>query len=148
MVNYKKFFWSIVLSIVVIDQFLKFLISMFKPNLDLIVLKIHYLTNTGAGFSILTGRTWLLSFISLIVIVGLIYYYKDIPKQKTPQLLFALFLGGAIGNFIDRAMRSFVIDFIDFGWWPAFNIADMSLTISVVGLLVYYIIEEKKDKKK
>jgi signal peptidase II len=139
MVNYKKFFWSIVISVVILDQFLKYLISFFKPNLDLIVLKIHYLTNTGAGFSILTGRTGILALISLAVIIGLIYYYKDIPKQKIPQLLFALFLGGAIGNFIDRALRSFVIDFIDFGWWPAFNIADMALTISVIGLLLYYL---------
>ncbi|MBT3836639.1 signal peptidase II [Candidatus Woesearchaeota archaeon] len=147
MVNYKKFFWSIVTLVVVLDQLTKYLISTFKPNLDLVLLKIHYLTNTGAGFSILTGKTWILAIISLIVIIGLIYYYKDIPKQKTPQLLFALFLGGAIGNFIDRALRNYVIDFIDFGWWPAFNIADMALTISVVGLILYYIIEEKSNKK-
>jgi len=133
--------------VVVLDQLTKYLISTFKPNLDLVLLKIHYLTNTGAGFSILTGKTWILAIISLIVIIGLIYYYKDIPKQKTPQLLFALFLGGAIGNFIDRALRNYVIDFIDFGWWPAFNIADMALTISVVGLILYYIIEEKSNKK-
>ena len=139
MVNYQKFFWSIVTSVVILDQFLKFLVSFFKPNLDLVVLKIHYLTNTGAGFSILTGKTGLLALISLVVIMGLIYYYKDIPKEKTPQLLFALFLGGAIGNFIDRALRSFVIDFIDFGWWPAFNIADAALTISIVGLLLFYL---------
>ena len=133
--------------VVVLDQLTKYLISTFKPNLDLVLLKIHYLTNTGAGFSILTGKTWILAIISLIVIIGLIYYYKDIPKQKTPQLLFALFLGGAIGNFIDRALRNYVIDFIDFGWWPAFNIADMALTISVVGLILYYIIDAKSNKK-
>ncbi len=147
MVNYKKFFWNIVALVVVLDQLTKYVVSLYKPNLDLLLFKIHYLTNTGAGFSILSGKTGILALISLIVIIGLIYYYKDIPKQKTPQLLFALFLGGAIGNFIDRALRNYVIDFIDFGWWPAFNIADMALTISVVGLILCYIKQDKKSKK-
>jgi len=138
MVNFKKFFWIIVTIIVVLDQLVKFLVFTFKPNFKLSILKIHMLTNTGAGFSILTGRTWLLSLISLIVIIGLIYYYKGIPKQKIPHVLFALFLGGTIGNFIDRVLRGYVIDFIDFGWWPAFNIADMALTLSMIGLILYY----------
>ena len=77
--------------------------------------------------------------ISLIVAAGVVLYYKKIPKNKWEQVLFALFLGGVIGNLIDRLFRKFVIDFLDFSFWPAFNIADACITVSVIGLIVYYM---------
>ena len=94
--------------------------------------------NMGAGFGILQGKTFFLGIVSLVVAVTIISYYPRIPKEKIPQILFALFLGGVIGNLIDRFLRGYVIDFINFSFWPAFNIADSALTISVVGLVWYY----------
>ena len=55
-----------------------------------------------------------------------------------PQLLWGVFLGGVIGNLVDRLMRGVVIDFIDLGFWPAFNIADAAITVSTIGLIIYY----------
>ena len=136
--NYSKLFVLITLVIVILDQLTKYLIITFKPNWSLGFLKIHYLTNTGAGFSLLQGKTLLLAIISLIVIIGLIVYYKRLPQEKVAQVLFALFLGGAIGNFIDRFFRKFVIDFIDFSFWPAFNVADSAITVAAIGLILYY----------
>ena len=136
--NYSKLFVLITLVIVILDQLTKYLIITFKPNWSLGFLKIHYLTNTGAGFSLLQGKTLLLAIISLIVIIGLIVYYKRLPQENVAQVLFALFLGGAIGNFIDRFFRRFVIDFIDFSFWPAFNVADSAITVAAIGLILYY----------
>ena len=111
-------------------------------------MKIVLIKNTGAGFGILKNQTFFLGIISLIVAVTLIVYYKKIPKEKISQILFALFLGGVIGNLIDRFFRGYVIDFISFSFWPAFNIADSALTIAVIGLVILYIKEEIKEKKK
>ena len=129
---------TITLIVVLLDQLTKFLIYKFKPNWDLLILKIQFIQNTGAGFGILKGQTFWLGIISLIVALGIIFSYNRIPKEKWIQVLFATFLGGVIGNLIDRFFRKFVIDFINFGFWPAFNIADACISVSVVGLVIYF----------
>ncbi len=131
-------FVTITLIVVLLDQLTKFLIYKFKPNWDLLILKIQFIQNTGAGFGILKGQTFWLGIISLIVALGIIFSYNRIPKEKWIQVLFATFLGGVIGNLIDRFFRKFVIDFINFGFWPAFNIADACISVSVVGLVIYF----------
>jgi signal peptidase II len=141
-------FSLIVFAVIILDQATKYLIFKFEPYFGYKYLKIILIKNTGAGFGILQNQTLFLGIISLIVAVVLIAYYKNIPKEKIPQILFALFLGGVIGNLIDRFLRGYVIDFINFSFWPAFNFADSALTISVVGLVLYYIKEEINEKKK
>lgn len=123
---------------VIADQITKYLIFSFQPNLNLGILTIHLVKNTGAGFGILQGQNFWLALISVVVVIVLIFNYKRIPEKKTGQILFALLLGGIVGNLIDRIVRGYVIDFIDFQFWPAFNVADMAITISVIGLMVYY----------
>jgi signal peptidase II len=69
-------------------------------------------------------------------------------------VFFSLFLAGTVGNLLDRLILRYVIDFIDFGFWPAFNIADSAISIAAVGLIIFYIYEEyeeflmKRSKKK
>ncbi len=133
-----KRFTIISLSIIIIDQITKYLIYLFKPNWTLNFLDIHLITNTGAGFGILKGNTNFLALISLLVTILLISYYQKIPKEKNIQVIFALLLGGTVGNLIDRIFRKKVIDFIDLNFWPAFNVADAAITISAIGLIWYY----------
>ena len=54
-------------------------------------------------------------------------------------------MGGAIGNLIDRLRLGFVIDFIDIGWWPVFNIADSSIIIGITIISIYIIFEPRKN---
>ena len=136
--RFLSLFVFITLIIIAIDQFLKYLVNEFNPNYILSFLTIHSVQNTGAGFGILQGQTLFLAIISLIVAFLVIFYYKKIPQEKVTQVLFALFLGGVIGNLVDRLFRGYVIDFIDFNFWPAFNIADAAITISVIGLIVWF----------
>lgn len=132
------FFATIVTIIIILDQLTKFLIQKIMPIWNISFLKIHFVKNTGAGFGILQGKPILLGIISLIVALIIIFTYSKIPKEKVPQLLFAIFLGGVIGNMIDRLFRQFVIDFIDLGFWPAFNIADAAISIAAIGLVIYF----------
>ena len=151
MVKKKKYlvhlFSLIVFLVIIFDQLTKYLVFKFDPYFGFKYLKIVLIKNTGAGFGILQGKTFILGIVSLIVAIIIIAYYKKIPKEKAFQILFALFLGGVIGNLIDRFFRGYVIDFISLSFWPAFNIADSALTVSVIGLVVYYINEEIKENK-
>ncbi len=88
--------------------------------------------NTGIAFGLFEGNNFLWIIVSLIVIGVLIYYYK---KEKDIRLALMLILSGAVGNLIDRILYNGVIDFIDFGFWPAFNLADAYNTIGVVMIL-------------
>ncbi len=123
---------------ILLDQATKLFVSLKRPIWDLGILSIHYVENTGAGFGILKGQMAILAIISAVVVMGIIYYYKKIPQEKWTQLLFGLFLGGVAGNLIDRILRQYVVDFIDVGFWPVFNLADMAISVSVIGLMVYY----------
>ena len=128
--------------VIVLDQIVKALVG--AINWDLGIVKFHLVKNTGAGFGILQGRTEWLAIISLIVAVLMIYFYKEVSSSKFEQVFYAMFFGGVVGNLIDRVFRGFVIDFIDLGWWPVFNIADMAIVIGAIGLIIYSF---KKDKK-
>ena len=133
----KEFLWASII-VILFDQLLKWAIESSRFVAEYSWLKIHYLTNTGAGFGILQGRTLLLGFLSLLVAGGVLYYYKDLPTDRKGQILWGIFLGGVIGNMLDRFFRGFVIDFIDLGWWPAFNIADIAISISVILIVILY----------
>ncbi len=89
---------------------------------------LMYTTNTGAGFSLLTKHNMLLAWFSIIIIGILIFFYPDLPANlRTPVYLFII---GGLGNVIDRFIYGHVIDFIKIGWWPSFNIADITLCIA------------------
>jgi signal peptidase II len=131
-------FIVITAGVIFLDQLLKFLILQFKPFFQLGILIIHFISNTGAGFGIWQGKTVLLGFISLFVAGTILYKYKEIPRERSVQILFAAFLGGVIGNMLDRFFRGFVVDFIDFSVWPAFNLADAAISLSAIGLIIYF----------
>ncbi len=137
-------FSGVSILVVAIDQLLKYTLKAWNGSLSLGFLTIHLSQNTGAGFGILQGYTWLLALISLIVAGAVIIGYKKISPHPLEQVLWALFLGGVIGNMLDRFVRGYVIDFIDFGFWPSFNVADAVITVSVAGLIFFYWREEKK----
>ncbi|MBD7936794.1 MULTISPECIES: signal peptidase II [Cytobacillus] len=151
------FFYIIALLIIAFDQWTKWLIvKNFTLGESMTVIEdFLYITshrNTGAAWGILEGQMWFFYLITVIVIIGIIYYMQTHAKGKwLLQLSLALILGGAIGNFIDRLWRKEVVDFIHtfpFGYnFPIFNVADSSLCIGVVLLLIQMIREEREVKK-
>ncbi|MBC2582949.1 signal peptidase II [Clostridium sp. DJ247] len=109
-----------------------------------------YLENRGAAFGILQNKTGFLSFITIIIVAGIVYYLiKYRPVSKLITISLSLILSGAIGNLIDRVWYKYVVDFIlihyrDVYYFPTFNVADMLVVIGTV-LLVIYLIKEDKD---
>ena len=138
-------FFGIAFLIVIIDQLTKFLITSklaFSESIPIIknVFHLTLIKNFGVGFGLFNApqARWVLTIISIIIIIIILYYYKAIPKKYLPVISASLVLGGAIGNVIDRFLFGFVIDFLDFRIWPAFNIADSAITIGVIGLIIYF----------
>jgi signal peptidase II len=138
-------FFGVAFLVVVIDQLTKFIITSKLAFSESIVVinNFFYFTlikNFGIGFGLLNNPAsrWILILTTVIIIGVILYYYKNIPKKYLPIISTSLILGGAIGNLIDRFLFGFVIDFIDFRFWPAFNIADSGVTIGVIGLIIYF----------
>lgn len=137
----KLYFLSLSFLIILIDQFTKNLIfNKYKifTNKDFLLFRLDLVKNYGAAFNILSGSRILLSFISIIFSILLIY----LILRKNYLNLFNLYsysfiLGGTIGNGIDRIFKGFVIDFINLNIinFPVFNIADISINIGFIFLL-------------
>jgi len=103
---------------------------------------ITYVRNTGAAWSIFSGKVLGLIFVSLLIIGFIIYYiYKNNPKSILEKVGYSMILGGAIGNLFDRIFYGYVIDFLDFiifGYdYPIFNLADSFIFVGVLLLVVY-----------
>ncbi|PAE26942.1 signal peptidase II [Bacillus sp. 7894-2] len=152
------FYYIIALFVIALDQLTKWLIV---KNFELgesvkVIEDFLYITshrNRGAAWGILQGQMWFFYVITVIVIIGIIYYIQKAAKGKLLLgVSLGLMLGGAIGNFIDRVFRKEVVDFVNtyiFGYdFPVFNIADSALVIGVGLLMIQMLLEEREAKKK
>jgi signal peptidase II len=107
------------------------------------LLDIRHTLNTDTAFSLLGGmvplnqRLLLLRVTAWLGVIGVTLLVCARWKRTLgpERLAWALILGGALGNAIDRLIRGHVIDFIDFHFWPVFNVADMAITVGV-GLMI------------
>lgn len=107
-------------------------------------LKFTYTENTGAAFSIGTGVTWLFTLIAIAVVVVIFRYARRLGSLPWALALGGI-LGGSLGNLIDRMFRSpgpfegAVVDFIQLPYWAIFNIADMAVVISGIGMAILLV---------
>jgi len=100
--------------------------------------------NTGAAFSFLADaggwQRWLFTGIGVIATVVIVWQLHAHRGQRLLSLALSSILGGAIGNVVDRMQHGYVVDFLDFYWgashFPAFNVADMGITIGAVLLIL------------
>ena len=139
---------TIILTIVflLLDIISKFIVKKYLIlNQSKVIIKnffnLTYVKNTGAAFSIFSNSTLLVIIVSLIIIMMIILYvYKNKGTKKLEKISYALILGGAIGNLIDRIIHWYVIDFLDFyifGYnYPIFNLADVFIVVGVIILLI------------
>ena len=97
--------------------------------------------NRGMAFSRGTGIGPIIGVIALVVVVLLLLSLRRADNALT-RVATGLIIGGAVGNILDRLfrgsgwMRGAVIDFIDFQWWPVFNVADMAIMIGAATMMV------------
>tara|TARA_B100000029_G_scaffold367273_1_gene360726 strand:- start:1394 stop:1819 length:426 start_codon:yes stop_codon:yes gene_type:complete len=103
--------------------------------------RITYVKNTGSAFGMLQDQTTWLILASIIAIVVLLFLYRGLNTNGTLiRIMISLQIGGAIGNLADRIRIGYVVDFIDIGLWPVFNIADSTITIGITGMIILILI--------
>lgn len=114
------------------------------------VFELQYLENRGAAFGILQNQQFFFACITIIMAVVIVAGFWRTPKDKKylPMKLTLVFLlAGAIGNFIDRMFRGFVVDFFYFSLidFPIFNVADIYVTVSfaVLAVLILFVYKEE-----
>ena len=149
--SYSYWIWlSVVLAIIFIDQYSKFLVveqlNLFDRLILTSFLDLTRLHNNGAAFSMFAfdsgWQRWPLVLISAgvgTILIG--WLVRNASKSPVLQnTAFAMIAGGAIGNLIDRLNQGYVVDFIFFhiGQWyfPAFNVADSCITMGVILFLI------------
>lgn len=152
------FYYILALFLIALDQWTKWLVV---KNMEIgesipIIENFLYITshrNRGAAWGILQGQMWFFYIITVIVIIGIVYYMGKYAKGKwLLGVSLSLMLGGAIGNFIDRVFRKEVVDFINtyiFSYdFPIFNVADSALVVGVGLLMIVMFREEREAKEK
>lgn len=154
-----KFLLSIALPLYALDQITKWTI-LFVSNHDTEWYRtvipgffdLVYLQNTGAAFSIGTGKNTFFIVLSLVTLVGLlIAWVRNVFVDKPSRWAIALLVSGILGNVTDRLVHKHVVDFLSFDLhlpmanpWPAFNVADACIC-AAAGLLLIAAIKEGKS---
>lgn len=154
-------FWrwlALALLVVVLDQLSKQWILQhyrwgeFTPVTQFFnIVRAH---NTGAAFSFLAGQggwqRWFFVAIAALAALFILWQLRVQGQQRLASAALALILGGAIGNVIDRIAHGYVVDFLDFHWrgahFPAFNVADMAITLGVVGVLLAELLRWRQER--
>lgn len=134
------------LAVVIIDQFSKYIVvenMALGESIPIIenIFHLTYILNPGAAFGMFAHNRLFFIGIAVVVIGLIIWARKEILASPLEVKAGAgLFLGGAVGNLIDRARQGVVIDFFDFRIWPIFNIADIAICIGV-GLIIWNLLK-------
>ncbi len=111
-------------------------------------LSIHHVRNSGIAFGLFASRTSAVIALTTIAVGAMIVFYAR-SAQRHPFLPVALglVLGGSVSNLADRVRLGYVTDFIDFRWWPAFNLADTFIVVGVALLFVSFVAADRASPR-
>jgi signal peptidase II len=144
-------FFLVAALVVGLDQLTKHAIAThFLPDESRIVVQhvlwLTYVQNHRGAFGMFGSHPLLLAGFALAVVLVFYYWYRQDGATMLTHVAFGLILGGAVGNILDRVRLGYVVDFIDFKTigYPVFNVADSSITIGVVLLLLRILVHERR----
>jgi signal peptidase II len=141
-----RLFLIVAALVVILDQLSKLFINSNRPQVELLpgFLDLVYVENTGAIFGLFHNHTEVFIALGIAGVIVILVFLRYFPPATTlGAVSFALILGGAVGNLIDRIRLGYAIDFVslhlrDLFRWPAFNFADTALTVGIVVLIYYF----------
>jgi len=150
-------FFLTALGVVVADQLTKLWVRSYPESQTIFQAGffrlIHLKPHTGAAFGLFQDQSFALTIVAIVGIALLLVYALIIRPRFSPldsrltRTALGLILGGAIGNLIDRLCLGGVTDFIDFTFWPVFNIADSAITVGVILFAYFYLRSLRSDSK-
>jgi signal peptidase II len=137
--------------VAVVDHFTKWLVATHLYLGEQIwpgsFVSIDHVDNSGAAFSVLPQLHWLYLAVALIVSLYIVFSGYRYGTTWYRQVLIGMILGGALSNGVDRLVNGSVVDFIDFHFWPVFNVADSCIVVAIVLLLVLSFVPSSNPPK-
>ena len=113
------------------------------------LMSLTYIENRGAAFGIMAGGRVLFIALTFLLLAFLLWYRHQNKHQSfLLEISTGLIIAGALGNLIDRIVKSSVTDFIDFHFFPIFNVADIVVTCGVFLMAVFIFKDENKSRNK
>lgn len=134
------------------DLGIKYLVSSSLTNIIVLpnFFSLKYVLNDGAAFSLFASRTYFLIIISLMCLFFILYELIKNIDDRTLSIGYSLVLSGLLGNFIDRLVDGYIIDYLSFkifGFnYPIFNLADILIVVGIVIVLIKEILKERGRK--
>jgi signal peptidase II len=110
---------------------------------------IHHVQNSGIAFGFFASATSLVILLTGIAVVWMIYFFARSGSRHTilPVAL-GLVIGGSVSNLVDRVRLGHVTDFLDFTYWPAFNLADTFIVVGVAALLLALVASDRGSRRR
>ncbi len=110
--------------------------------------RIVHWYNTGVALGMFQDQSPLFAALAALVLIGIIYYFPQIPAKDWPlRLALGMMAGGAAGNMIDRLIVGHVTDFLSVGNFPVFNVADSSITVGVAVLILGVWADDRRARQ-
>jgi signal peptidase II len=98
---------------------------------------IHHVENTGIAFGLFSNSTAIVTVLTAAAVAWMLWFFaRSGSRHPVLPAALGLLIGGSVSNLIDRVRLGHVVDFLDLGWWPAFNLADSFIVVGVAILLV------------
>ena len=132
-----------------LDLLLKYLVSSYLTTVNIIdnFFSLTYVLNDGAAFSLFASKTYLLVLIALLCLFFIIYELKNNLDDRIISIGYSLVLAGLLGNFIDRLIDGYIIDYLSFKIlelnFPVFNLADILIVVGIVVVIIREILKER-----
>ena len=143
-------FFLTAVIVVAVDQLSKYLVEanmiMGQSIPEEGFFRITYTTNTGGVFGIFANQTFLITVTAIIGVVAILIYSRYPQANRVPiRIALGMLLGGAVGNLIDRIRLGAVVDFIDVGAWPVFNLADSAVVVGIIIIIYYLLFQSRRE---
>jgi signal peptidase II len=132
---------AVALAAVLADQVTKHVVTRTLPLDDSVhvagPLSIHHVQNSGIAFGFFASATSLVILLTGVAVVWMLYFFaRSGSRHAVLPVALGLVIGGSVSNLIDRVRLGHVTDFLDFTYWPAFNLADTFIVVGVATLLL------------
>jgi signal peptidase II len=110
-------------------------------------LELHHVRNAGIAFGLFQGSAAAVTLVTATAIAWMLWYFaRSGARHPVLPTALGLLIGGSAANLADRLRLGHVTDFIDFGWWPAFNLADTFICVGVAILLATLVVADRSHR--
>jgi signal peptidase II len=143
---------AVVAAVVIGDQLTKHVVAS-ELRLDESVtiagpLTIHRVQNSGIAFGLFSSATAVVIALTAVAVGWMLFFFaRSGSRHPVIPAALGLLIGGSISNLVDRVRLGHVTDFLDFGWWPAFNLADTFIVVGVAILLGTLIAADSRPRR-